>query len=137
MNNLDTLKIWVDYSACTEQAYERLEVIKIKDSILIKSAYKDSDFDNRQSWSTNYIKTISVNDTIWGFEKFLKKNSFRLKSDTQKYGRIQLQYKKQKLHFFSDGLGDIARFLRDYNKVMLYLNPQDSKHVYAVVPEIE
>ena len=131
MTDLDTLKIWVNHSVCTYQGYEKLEITKKNKEIKIKAEYNESTFENKQRWKIVYVKTISENDTIWDFGKFLKHNKKRLKSKTEKYGILQIRHKNDKIQFFTNGLSDLNRFMSEYFKTMIKIYPENKENIYG------
>ena len=126
----DTIKIWLNLSQCTYQGIERLTITRKKDSLKIQP-----EFANSMIARTVYKKGkpifISVNNTNWKFNEFLKRNSNRLQSDSLKYGRLQITLKLEKLNFFTYGLGDSNKFLIVYCNTMKNLIPESDNYIYA------
>ncbi len=131
MTELDTLKIWINHSVCTYQGYEKLEITKKNKKIKIKAEYKECTFEKKPKWKVLYEKTISENDTIWNFGKFLKRNEKRLNSKAKKYGMLQMKHKQNKIQFFTHGLGDLNKFMSEYFETMIKIYPENKEHIYG------
>ncbi|MCD8425010.1 hypothetical protein LNJ40_06850 [Tenacibaculum dicentrarchi] len=115
MTELDTLKIWVDYSACLFFGYERIIITKKLDFIKVNGEYKNETFTKDSKWKKTYDTLIPQNDTIWNFGQFLEKNKDRMTSKNKKYGRIQIKHKTDTIHLFSNGLSDLFHLLNEYD----------------------
>ena len=135
ITELDTLKVWINHSVCTYQGMEKLEITKINGNIKIKAEYTEQVFEKNPKWNTVYEKTISENDTIWNFGKFLKQNEKRLKSETKKYGILQIKHNKNTIHFHTEKLSDLNVFLFGYYNTMLKLFPENTNNLYWTVEE--
>jgi len=131
MTELDTLKIWISHSVCTYQGNEKLEVTKKDGKIKIKAEYREGTFEKNPEWKVVYEKTISENDTIWNFGKFLKRNEKRLKSETKEYGMLQIKHKKNKIQFFTHGLVDLNKFMAEYFETMIKIHPENKENIYG------
>ncbi|MFI8380581.1 hypothetical protein [Leeuwenhoekiella sp. NPDC079379] len=137
LTELDTIKVWMNLSQCTYQGIEKLTITRKKDSIKIQPEFAES-----MIVGTEFIKEkeiiISVNDTIWKFNEFLKRNENRSQSDSLKYGRLQITLNSEKLNFFTHGLGDSGKFLFDYCRTMKNIMPESDNHIFGVeIIEIE
>ena len=104
MNELDTIKIWFDHSVCTYQGVERIEITKKSDSIKIRTELV-------------YEKKIPKTDSIWKIEEFFKRNIEKQKSEEKDYGTLQIAHNGIKVHYFTNGLVDLNRFMADYLKL--------------------
>ena len=137
LTELDTINVWMNLSQCTYQGIEKLTITRKKNSIKIQPEFAES-----MIVGTEFIKEkeiiISVNDTIWKFNEFLKRNENRLQSDSLKYGRLQITLNSEKLNFFTHGLGDSGKFLFDYCRTMKNIMPESDNHIFDVeIIEIE
>ena len=130
MTELDTIKIWTDLSQCMYEGIEKLKITRKGDSLKIKTEFTESMFVGAEYTKTKPI-IISVNDTVWKFDSFLKRNLKRVNTDSLKYGRLQITLNKERINFMTDGLGDSARFLIDYCNTMMNLIPESENHIYA------
>jgi len=128
----DTIKMWFNHSVCTYKGYERIEITKKTDSIHIKAQYKGDTFGKESKWKTIFQKQISTSDTVWKIEEFLKKHRQRQKSEEKKYGTLQISHNENKIHFFTNGLLDLQKFIVDYNLTMKTLYPKDVEMYYSV-----
>lgn len=138
MTELDTLKIWFNHSVCMYQGAERIEITRESDSIKIRTEYKEDTFKENPEWKFVYEKRISITDTIWRIEEFFKRNIERQKSDEKEYGTLQISHNGIKEHYFTNGLGDLNRFMADYFETMKKLYPENKNNIYGVeVIEIE
>ena len=130
MTERDTIKTWMNLSQCTYQGIEKLTITRKNDSIKIQPEFAKSmiagiDFKkSKPIW-------ISVNDTTWKFNEYLKRNAYRLQSDSLKFGRLQISLNSEKLNFFTHGLGDSGKFLIDYCNTMQKLMPESKNHIYG------
>ncbi len=131
MTELDTLNVWISHSVCTYQGNEKLEITKKNGNINIKAEYREETFEKNPEWKVIYEKTISENDTIWNFGKFLKRNEKRLKSDTKEYGMLQIKHKGNKIRFFTHGLVDLNRFMAEYFEIMIKIHPENKENIYG------
>lgn len=134
MNESDTVKIWFYHSVCTFQGYERIKISKKSDSIIISSEFKDETFDDITEWKLMYVKSIHINDTNWKFEDFIKRNLNRMKKNESENDRIVLQIinKDDKIEFYTNGLVDYNRFLKDYINTMRELLPNEKYFIHDV-----
>ena len=132
MTELDTIKIWIDHSACVYEGVERVEITKSKDSLNILTEYKEITFNDKPEWKTVYERKINVNDTIWEIETFFKRNSNRLRSDEKKLGRLQVSHNNIKLHYIISGLNEWHKFLADYSETMIKLYPENKNNIYGM-----
>jgi len=134
MNESDTIKIWFDHSVCTFQGYERIKISKKSDSIIVSSEFKDESFDDTLEWKLMYSKSIHLNDINWKFENFIKRNLNRINKNTSENDRLTLQIinKDDKIEFFTNGLVDYNRFLKDYINTMRDLLPTKKYFIHDV-----
>lgn len=134
MNESDTVKIWFDHSVCTFQGYERIKISKKSDSIIISSEFKDETFDDITEWKLMYVKSIHINDTNWKFEDFIKRNLNRMKKNESENHRLVLQIinKDDKIEFYTNGLVDYNRFLKDYIHTIKGLLPNKKYSIHDV-----
>ena len=132
MSEFDTIKVWFDHSVCTYQGVERIEITKKSNLIKIRTEYKDKTFDNNSEWKLVYEKEISQTDTVWKIEKFFKRNITRQKSENKNYATLQVSHNKEKIHYFTDGLVDLNRFMKDYFETMKILHPENIDAIYGV-----
>jgi hypothetical protein len=134
MNESDTIKIWFDHSVCTFQGYERIKISKKSDSIIVSSEFKDETFDDVTEWKLMYRKSININDTNWKFEDFIKLNLNRMKKNESENDRLVLQIinKDDKIEFYTNGLVDYNRFLKDYINTMRDLLPTKKYFIHDV-----
>lgn len=136
MTELDTLIVWADLSACTYQGTEKLTISKRNDSIKIESEFSDS-FGNGDLIRQKPI-VISENDTIWNFGNFLSKNKKRIlpisdsESSEFKLPRLYIECDTTKIHFFTNGLGDLHEFMGGYYIAMRNLNPENKNYIFGV-----
>ncbi|MCG8734788.1 hypothetical protein [Tenacibaculum finnmarkense] len=136
MAELDTLKIWFNHSVCTYQGAERIEITKESDSIKIHTEFKEDTFEENPEWKVVYKKKIPITDTIWKIEEFFKRNIERQKSEEKEYGTLQISLNnKNRVHYFTNGLNDLNRFMKDYFETMKMLHPENIDNIYGV--EIE
>ncbi len=136
ITELDTIKIWTDLSQCMYEAIEKLKITRKGDSLKIQPEFTESMLLDAEYTKTKPIM-ISVNDTVWKFNSFLKRNLKRVNTDSLKYGRLQISLNKERINFMTDGLGDSARFLIDYCNTMMNLIPDSENHIYAGTEIIE
>ncbi|WP_299137101.1 hypothetical protein [uncultured Tenacibaculum sp.] len=135
MTELDTIKIWFDHSVCTYQGVERIEITKKSDSIKIRTEFKEETFNENPEWKLVYEKKISKADSLWKIEEFFKRNVERQKSEAKDYGTLQVSHNGIKVHYFTNGLVDLNRFMADYFKTMKSLHPENIDNIYGI--EIE
>jgi hypothetical protein len=136
MTESDTLKIWFNHSVCTYQGTERIEITKKSELIKIRTEYKEDTFEENPEWKVIYEKRISITDTIWKIEEFFKRNIERQKSEEKEYGTLQISLNnKNRIHYFTNGLSDLNRFMKDYFETMKMLHPENTDNIYGV--EIE
>ena len=131
ITELDTINIWFNHSVCSYHGYERIEITKDTDSLKIRTEFKEETFDENPKWKIVYEKKITVNDTNWKIEEFLKRNSNRLNSNEKKYGTLQISHNKIKLQYFTSGLGDLNKFMVDYFETMIKLHPENKNGIYG------
>ena len=136
LTELDTIKVWMNLSQHVYQGIEKLTITRKKDSLKIQSEFAESMIVGTEFKKSNPIM-ISVNDTIWKFNEFLKRNENRLQSDSLEHGRLQITLNLEKLNFFTHGLGDSGSFLIDYCNTMKNLIPESDHHIYAGTEIIE
>ncbi len=81
-----------------------------------------------------YVKSIHINDTNWKFEDFIKRNLNRVKKNESENDRIVLQIinKDDKIEFYTNGLVDYNRFLKDYINTMRELLPNEKYFIHDV-----
>ena len=134
MEESDTIKIWFDHSVSSFQGYERLRILKKSDSLYISSEFKEEKFTNISEWKVIYTKSIPVNDTIWKFEDFIRRNVNRLKKNISENDRLILQIanNNDKIEFHTTGLVDYNRFLKDYINTMKELFPGKNYYFHDV-----
>lgn len=132
MTELDTIKFWFNHSVCTYQGYERIEITKKSDLIKIRTEYKEDTFDQNPEWKIVYEKLIPISDTIWEIEEFFKRNIQRQKSEEKEYGTLQVSHNGIKLHYLTNGLADLNRFMADYFEAMKKLHPENKGNIYGV-----
>lgn len=130
MSELDTIKIWFNHSICTYSGAERIEITKESDSLKIRTEYKEQTFEKNPKWELSYEKRIPITDTIWKFEEFLKRNNKRQK--LKKLGVLQISHNNIKLHYTTDGLVDLNRFMAAYFQTMKTLYPENKNGIYGV-----
>lgn len=135
MTELDTIKIWFDHSVCTYQGVERIEITKKSDSIKIRTEFKEETFNENPEWKLVYEKKIPKTDSIWKIEEFFKRNIEKQKSEEKDYGTLQVAHNGIKVHYFTNGLVDLNRFMADYFKTMKSLHSENIDNIYGV--EIE
>ena len=136
MTEMDTIKVWMDLSLCMNPGIEKLTITREKDSLKIQPEFAVSMVEKLEFIKQKTIR-ISINDTVWKLNEFLKRNEKRVKSDSSKYGRFQITHNAEKLNYFTDGLGDSAEFLIDYCATMKRLIPESEYHIYREIEEIE
>lgn len=132
MTELDTIKVWMNLSQCMFEGIEKLTITRKNDSIKIQPEFAESLVVGTEFKKIKTI-TISVNDTVWKFNEFLKRNGYRLQSDSLKYGRLQITLNEEKLNFFTHGLGDSGKFLIDYCNTMKNIMAESKYHIYAEI----
>ncbi len=121
ITELDTVIVWMDLSLCTSMGTEVLTLTRKNDSILIEQKYKEGlNVDLEYKHGKN-IK-VSIHDTLWKFNAFLKRNENKITTDTTKYGRLQIYHNNSKIHFITEKLGESGKFISDYCKTMTGLN---------------
>jgi len=130
MTELDTIKVWMNLSQCMFEGIEKLTITRKNDSIKIQPEFAESMVAGTEFKKEKPIM-ISVNDTIWKFNEFIKRNDNRLQSDSLKYGRLQITLNNKKLNFFTHGLGDSGKFLIDYCNTMKNIMTKSDYHIYA------
>ena len=118
---LDTVKIWMDLSLCTSMGAETLTLTRKNDSILIKQKYRE-DLNVDSEYKHGKSISISIHDTLWKFNTFLKRNENKITTDSSKYGRLQIYHNKSSIHFVTERLGESGKFISDYCKTMTTLN---------------
>ncbi len=133
MTELDTIKVFFDHSVCTYEGYERIEITKQSDSIKVRTEFKELTFDENKNseWNLIYEIKMSETDTIWQFDKFIERNSHRKISDDKKRGILIVEYKKDTVQFFTNGLVDLNRFLEDYYLTMRKIYPENKNGIYG------
>ncbi|WP_196887920.1 hypothetical protein [Aureivirga sp. CE67] len=131
MTDLDTLKVYINHSVCTYQGHEKLLITKENDSICINSRFKEVTFSENPEWKTMYTRKVALNDTIWNFDQFLKRQN---KSNyTKKSAKMSIRYKNQRIVFCYDcGLGKSNMFMGDYYKEMRKIFPENKNNIYGV-----
>lgn len=138
MTELDTIKIWFNHSVCTYQGTERIEITKKSDLIKIRAEYKEETFDKNLEWKLVYEKEIPKSDSIWKIEEFFKRNIKRQKSEKKDYGTLQVSHNKRRIHYFTNSLNDLNRFMADYFETMKKLHPENKNNIYGIeILEIE
>lgn len=135
MTEFDTIKIWFDHSVCTYQGVERIEITKESDLIKIRTEFKEDTFNENSNWKLVYEKKIPKTDSIWKIEEFFKRNIEKQKSEEKDYGTLQVSHNGIKIHYFTNDLVDLNRFIVDYFKTMKGLYPENIDNIYGV--EIE
>jgi len=132
MTELDTIKIWFDHSVCTYQGVERIEITKESDLIKIRTEFKEETFNENPDWKLVYEKKIPKTDSIWKIEEFFKRNVEKQKSEEKDFGTLQVSHNGIKVHYFTNGLVDLNRFMADYFKTMKGLHPENIDNIYGV-----
>jgi hypothetical protein len=130
MTELDTIKVWMNLSQCMYQGIEKLQITRKGDSILIQPEFAESAIVGTKFNKSEPI-LLSINDTIWKFNDFIKRNDNRLETDSLKYGRMQITLNKERLNFMTEGLGDSAKFMIEYCNTMKNIMPNSDYHIYA------
>lgn len=130
ITELDTIKVWMNLSQCMFEGIEKLTITRNKDSIKILPEFEDSGTAGSEFKKSKEI-IIHVNDTIWKFNNFLKRNENRLEFDSLKYGRLQVILNNERLNYMTLGLGDSGEFLSDYCNTMKELMPESEYHIYG------
>ena len=130
ITELDTIKVWTNLSLCTYQGVEKLKITRKGDSLKIEQQFAES-----MILGAEYINSkpilIHINDTIWKFNAFLKRQSHRLETDSLQYGRLRITCNKKRLNFMTGRIGDTAKFLTDYCNTMMNLMPESENHIFA------
>jgi len=136
MTDLDTIKLFFNHSVCTYQGYEKIEITKQSDSIKVRIEFKELNFskDDSPEWKLVYEKTISENDTIWPFGKFIERNTNRKTSKKKKHATLIIENKKDTIQFYTDGLVDLNHFLEDYYLTMRKIYPENKNGIYGYEP---
>lgn len=134
MNEPDTIKIWFNHSVCTFQGYERIKISKKSDSIIVSSEFRDETFDDISEWKLMYQQSLPINDANWKFENFIKRNLNRMNKCVTENDRLILQIinKDDKIEFYTNGLVDYNRFLKDYINTMRELLPTKKYFIHDV-----
>ena len=136
MTEQDTINIWFNHAVCTYEGAERIEITKKSDSIHIRTEYKEDTFDQHPQWTVVYEKQLSITDTLWKIEDFFKRNKNRQQSEEKEYGILQVSHKEHKIHYFTEGLGDLNRFMIDYFDTMKKIHPENKNNIYGLeIPE--
>lgn len=136
MTEMDTIKVWMDLSLCMNPGIEKLTITREKDSLKIQPEFAVSMVEKLEFIKQKTIR-ISIKDTVWKLNEFLKRNEKRVKSDSSKYGRLQITHNAEKLNYFTDGLVDSGEFLIDYCDTMKRLIPESEYHIYEEIGEID
>lgn len=134
MTELDTLKIWIDYSACLFFGYERIIITKKLDSVKIKGGFKNETFTKVSKWKKTYDTIIPQNDTIWNFGQFIEKNKDRIKPKNKKHSRIRISHKTDTIYLFNNGLSDLHNLLNEYDMTAEKICP---RHLNLTERDIE
>ena len=137
MSELDTIKIFIEHSICTSNAQERIEITKKVDSLKIKSEYFEATFNKNPKWELVYEKTISENDTVWDFGKFLLRNKKRMSSEKRKSGKIQIKHKNDTIQLFTNGLLDSFAFFEDFTFTTEKIYPEYINKIRPVFKRTE
>ena len=124
MNDKDTINVWIAIPSCFPPIrVEKLTVSKENKLITINTSI-NNDIQKSNIFVEHSKVIISENDTVWKFEQFLKRNTFRTKTITnKKMGAIQLKYKSQKIHFFTKNKAEHNKLIMDYSETMKRINP--------------
>lgn len=130
ITELDTIKVWMNLSQCMFEGIEKLTITRNKDSIKILPEFAGSGVVGSEFKKSKEI-IIHVNDTIWKFNNFLKRNENRLEFDSLKYGRLQVILNNERLNYMTLGLRDSGEFLSDYCNTMKELIPESEYHIYG------
>lgn len=136
MNESDTIRIWFDHSVCMYEGYERIQITKFSDTLKIRSEFKEVSFNKNPEWKDVYERKLSINDTVWKFEKFLERNSFRINKDEIEYLSFQIIHGNNKLNYSISDLVDLNNLLKDYFETMKELFPENINNIYGI-DEIE
>jgi len=131
MSEIDTIKVLTNLSLCTYLAKEQLIITRRGDSIEIQSEFAESFKVDSEFKVANYI-VISIKDTTWKFNEFLKRNENRIITDSVRNVRLQITLNNDILHFVTNGLSESGRFLSDYCITMMNLFPDSESYIYGV-----
>jgi hypothetical protein len=117
ITELDTIVVWMDMSLCMSQGIEVLTITRKKDSLTIQPKHKESLIIDAPYKRGKTIR-ISIHDTLWKFNQFLKRNENKITTNTSKYGRLQIYHKTSRLNFITERLSESGRFIADYCNTM-------------------
>jgi hypothetical protein len=134
MNESDTIYVSMNLSSCQFYAIEKFAITKYKDSLIIEPEMMMDGVSNPKFVKEDKIK-ISISDTIWKFEEFLKENKYRLDSIEGESYPLSLYCNSEKLKYFTSGLSDLNKLIIDYCNTMLRLNPNNMYYPYTEMPE--
>lgn len=132
MNESDTIRIWVDHSVCMYEGYEKIQITKYSDTLKIRSEFKEVSFNKNPEWKDIYERKLSINDTVWKFEKFLERNSFRINKDENEYLSFQILHGNNKLNYSISDLVDLNNLMKDYFETMRELFPDNIDNIYGL-----
>jgi hypothetical protein len=138
MTELDTIKIWFNHSVCMYEGAEKIEITKKSNLINIQTEFKEHAYEESPEWKIVYQKSIQTIDTTWKIEEFLKRNSSRQESSEKEFGTLQISHNENKIHYFTNGLGDLNSFMADFFETMKTIHPENKNGIYGVdIIEIE
>lgn len=132
ITELDTVIVWVDMSLCTSQGTEVLTITRKNDSLKIQPKYRESLIIGTQYKQRKSIR-VSIHDTLWKFNAFLKRNKERISTDSSKNYRMVIYHNKSKIKFTTRGLSESEGFLFDYSKTMTVLNMDNPLYINEVI----
>ena len=134
MTEQDTIKVWTAITACTYQVVEKLTITKKGQQITITPEIKEGLFADKKFEKQKSI-TISENDTIWKFGKFMKKYSNRITTEKDSIGKFYIKCNSRKFHFTTKRWDN--EFLLDYCTVMKSIYPKSKYHFYEHIEIVE
>ena len=132
MSELDTINIWFDHSVCGYEGDENIKITKQNDSIQIESKFRDMTFNNSSNWEEMYILKLPVNDTIWNFENFLKRNEQNLISSETSSNPMIISNRNKKIKYYTNRLQGLLKFQTDFYGVMRKIYPENKYGIYGV-----
>lgn len=130
MTEQDTIKVWMNLSQCMYQGIEKLQITKKDSYLTIRTEFAESAIAGTEFVESKPI-VLSVYDTIWKFDEFLKQHQGRIQTDSLSYGSLQISANNRRISFMTDGLGDNARLMIDYCNTMRNIMPNSEHHIYA------
>ena len=136
MSESDTILVWMNLSVCLYYGMETFIITKEDDSLSILLNFKENAFSDKEYVEQKTIN-ISVNDTIWGFGRFLNENKYRIKPNEKINPNFTMCCDTSKLQFYTYGISDLNNFIIDYCIAMKRLNPENTYYPIADIGEIE